>query len=102
MKRRSSNAACHQTSHFVLIALSVLLLGCSAQSSTTGPDGNPVLGLYILTQVDGAPLPSPPAAPGSADPCPPAITDGQFSLQAGPRIPQLFTLFVVASRACDP
>ena len=102
MKRRSSSATYHQTSRVGLIALSALLLGCSAQSSLTEPDVNPVLGLYILTHVDGAPLPSPPAAPGAADPCPPAITDGQFSLEEGPGTPQLFTISVFASRACDP
>lgn len=101
MKPRLCNAY-QQTSHVVLVALRVLLLGCGACSSTTGPDASPVLGLYILTKVDGAPLPVPPAAPGSANPCPPAITDGQFSLQQGARTPPLFTVSVVASRACDP
>lgn len=102
MKPWLCNATCQRTNHVVLITLSVLLFGCSAASSISGPDVTPVLGVYILTQVDGASLPSPPAAPGTADPCPSAITDGQFSLQEGPRTPQLFTVSVVASRACDP
>lgn len=96
------NAVCQRRSHVVRVALVVLLLGCDAGSNATGPGVKPVLGLYILTRVDGAPLPSPPAAPGTADPCPPAITDGEFSLSQGPRTPQVFTLLVMASRACDP
>lgn len=102
MKPRPCNATVQRRSHVVLCACSALLLGCSAGSSTTGPDVSPVRGLYILAQVDGEPLPSPPAALGSADPCPPAITDGEFSLSQGPRTPQLYTLSVVATRACDP
>lgn len=102
MKPRPCNAVIQRTSRAVLFAFSALLLGCSLGPNTTGPGVRPVLGLYILTQVDGAPLPSPPAAPGSADPCPPAVTDGEFSLSQGPRTPQLYTLSVVASRACDP
>ena len=102
MKAATRNAVFERTSPIVLFALSGLLLGCNLGSNTTGPGVDAVRGLYILTQVDGAPLPSPPAAPGSADPCPPAVTDGEFSLSQGPRTPQLFTLSALASRACDP
>lgn len=99
MEPRSYHAAFQRSSHVALVAL---LLGCDAGSNTTGPGVRAVRGLYILTQVDGAPVPSPPAAPGTADPCPAAITDGEFSLSQGPRTPQVFTFLVMASRACDP
>ena len=102
MKPRSCNAVFQRNSLIVHFALSALLLGCNLGPNTTSPGVRAVLGLYILTHVDGAPLPSPPAAPGSADPCPPAVTDGEFSLIQGPRTPQLYTLSVAASRACDP
>jgi len=102
MKAQPCNASFQRSGQIILVALSALLLGCNLGSNTTGPGVQPVLGLYILTQMDGAPLPSPPAAPGSANPCPPAVTDGEFSLIQGPRTPQLYTLSVLASRACDP
>lgn len=86
---------------FCPIGLSLLLLACSI-GSATDPDASRLTGLYILTEVDGVPLPVPPPAPGSRDPCPPAITDGQFSLLQGPRSPQGYTISVVSTRACDP
>lgn len=83
------------------IGLFVLLGGCNV-GGVTSPELHAALGLYVLAQVDGAPLPSPPAAPGSADPCPQAITDGELSLNEGPRTPQGYVLSVVKTRACDP
>lgn len=91
-----------------VIFLGLLLFGCKG---ATGPGAAPevsevssVGGLYLLTQVDGAPLPVPPAAPGTADPCPPAITDGELSLlpPGGERTALFYALSVYSSRACDP
>ena len=60
-------------------------------------------GLYILAQVDGVSLPAPPPAPGSAVPCPPAITDGELDLTpAGTRNFQSYGILAYQTRACDP
>ncbi|MEO6863862.1 MAG: hypothetical protein ABI229_00280 [Gemmatimonadaceae bacterium] len=79
-----------------------LILGCLG-GNVTSPEASAVGGAYILTQVDGALLPTPPPAPGTAVPCPPAITDGELSLDpARIRDPQFYGISVYMTRACDP
>lgn len=82
------------------LGLTVLVTACG---NVTTPEVKAVGGVYILTQVDGVPLPAPPPAPGSAVPCPPAITDGELSLTpVGSRNYQQYGILAYLTRACDP
>lgn len=89
----------------MLLYLAILVVSEAActTGSATSPEASAVGGLYVLALVDGAPLPVPPPSPGSSVPCPSAITDGSLSLlPAGVERPQLYSISVYASRACDP
>lgn len=79
-----------------------LVLGCLG--TTTDPRVAAIGGLYVLEQIDGQSRPVPPPAPGTADPCPPAVTDGELSLgtPGSERVELFYTALVNASRACDP
>ncbi len=96
MMSRKTSASLQRLYQFGVIVLVACGIG-----GTTAPDVSALSGSYILSAVDGAPLPVPPPAPGSADPCPPAVTDGQLSLLQGPRVPQGYSISVALSRACD-
>lgn len=97
---RSSSAVYSRRLH--LLAPTLLLVGCFG--SPTGPEVSAVTELYVLERVDGAPLPARSPNTGPTDLCPPAITDGELSIDTGPTdhaFPPLYTISVVSSQGCE-
>ncbi len=85
-----------------LLGLAAIILACGCGNDTS-PEAAAASGLYILTQVDGRPVPDPPPSPGSAVPCPPAVTDGELGLGLrDEEAPQLYAIKIYTTRACDP
>lgn len=84
------------------LRLALLLASAACSRAMTSPDTSRVVGSYILTHVDGASFPLPKTEHDQSVPCLGTVSDGELSLVAGERSPQLYSVSVYSSSVCNP